>query len=99
MRKILTLLLLVYSVSALAEYRVYQYIIKNNTNHIDSPKSNLVTSTLDPLSYQAYNGGSRLVSVDLLRTWICAGNTGQRKETCDSPYKKLTKKLAEEILR
>lgn len=99
MKKISILILLACSLPVFAEYRVYQYIVKNNIDHIDSPKSHLVTSSLDPMSYKAYNGGSLLVSVDLLRTWICPGNTGQRKETCESPYKKLTKKLALETIR
>ena len=87
-------ILLAFSFSANAEYRVYQYIVKNNIEHIDSPKNNLITSTLDPMSYLAYNGGSTIVSVDLLRTWMCPGNTGQRQETCESPYKKLSREFS-----
>lgn len=49
----------------------------------------MVTSTLDPVSYTAYNGGNSMLSVDLLRTWICPGYTGGSKATCDSPYGKL----------
>lgn len=77
--------------SALAEYRVYQYIVKNKIDTTDEVKANIITSTLDPTTYMAYNGGSNLINVNLLRTWLCPGNTGQYKETCESPYKKITK--------
>lgn len=55
----------------------------------DSPNGHLVTSTLDPVSYIAYNGGQELLAVDLLRTWICPGYTGGAKQTCKSPYEKI----------
>lgn len=55
----------------------------------DSQNSHLVTSILDPVSYVAYNGGQTLLTVDLLRTWICAGYTGNSTQTCDSPYGKI----------
>lgn len=77
------------SFSAHAEYRVYQYIIKNKIQLKDSPNGHLVTSTLDPISYIAYNGGHGLLSADLLRTWICPGYTGSGKKTCESPYGKV----------
>ena len=93
MKIILTIIFLASISFAHAEYRVYQYIVKNNIENESSTKTNLITSTLDPTTYQAYNGGSNLVAVDLLRTWICPGNTGQFKQTCDSPYKKLTKEI------
>ncbi len=60
----------------------------------DKSSNSIVISSLDPMSYISYNGGSRLVNVDLLRTWICPGHTG-KKEVCPSPYSK----LPEEFLR
>lgn len=84
---IFTLLLL--SNSASAEYRVYQYVVKNKVTIKDAPNAHIVVSTLNPVTYLAYHGGSNLINVDLLRTWICPGNTGQRKETCSSPYGRL----------
>jgi hypothetical protein len=87
MIKVLTITLLLSSFSALAEYRVYQYIIKDKiVSAKDQPNSKILNTTLDPVSYMAYNGGSRLVSVDLLRTWMCAGHTGNKKDLCSSPY-------------
>ena len=67
--------------SANAEYRVYQYYIKSKTNNITPPNAQLVTSTLDPSTYAAYHGGSLLVDINLLRSWICLGNTS-KKEIC-----------------
>ncbi len=73
--------------TSFAEYRVYQYTVQNLvSNAADAPKANIVVSTLDPVAYVAYNGGSRLVQVDLLRTWICPGHTGNAKNICPSPY-------------
>ncbi len=92
--KLLLITILLASFSfAHAEYRVYQYIIKDKVQKVSKSKPNLIVSTLDPTTYQAYNGGSNLVAVDLLRTWICPGNTGQLKETCESPYKKISKEI------
>ncbi|MBF0207612.1 MAG: hypothetical protein HQK53_12050 [Oligoflexia bacterium] len=59
--------------------------------------SELITSTLDPVSYVAYHGGQSSISVSLLRTWICPGYTDE-PEYCPSPYKQLidsTKKQQE----
>lgn len=71
---------------AQAEYRVYQYIIKDQTL---KEKTSLVTSTLDPVTYQAYQTPHSSTSFELLRTWMCAGYTGQNKDYCPSPYAKL----------
>ena len=91
MKKIIltTLLIIIYSKFSFAEYRVYQYVVKNKVNIKDAPNSHLIISTLNPTTYIAYNGGSNLINVDLLRTWTCSGNTGQRLKTCDSPYGRL----------
>jgi hypothetical protein len=76
--------------AALAEYRVYQYLLLNKVIHDDLPKKSIINSTLNPRSYIAYNGGSRQISIDLLRTWVCPGNTAG-KSICKSPYEKITK--------
>ena len=79
--------------SSWAEYRVYQYIIKNKvqTSKIND-ELNIITSTLNPVAFKAYNGGSALVELDLLRTWICPGDTSF-KNICESPYQKIEKVL------
>ena len=71
-----------------AEYRVYQYSIKYKKLYEVDTKPYLITSTLDPVSYTAYHGGAGSVSVDLLRTWLCKGYTGQLKNYCPSPYER-----------
>lgn len=88
MKLIVLLICISSSLNVFAEYRVYQYIVKNKVPIVDSPKSHLVTSTLDPVSYLSYHGGSTLLTVDLLRTWMCPGHTA-KKDVCDGPYKKL----------
>lgn len=88
---LLPLFMIIFSANTFAEYRVYQYIVKNNVKIKDAPNGHLVISTLNPRSYLAYHGGSNLVNIDLLRTWMCPGNTGMNKPTCDSPYGELPK--------
>ncbi len=72
-----------------AEYRVYQYLVKNNDSFQEKDISYEVLSTLNPVSYKAYHGGQETIQIDLLRTWLCPGHTGGRKEYCESPYAKL----------
>ena len=89
--KYLLTTLLIFSSSVFAEYRVYQYIVKNKiVTAPDQNNSHFVTTTLNPVTYLAYNGGSNLYQIDLLRTWICPGFTGAKKEICKSPYEELT---------
>ena len=84
------------SLSAQAEYRVYQYIVKNKIVPKDSTNTgNIVLSSLNPDAYLAYNGGSSLINVDLVRTWICPGSTNGFKNFCPSPYNKLPKGILE----
>lgn len=83
-------LILLFSFPAIAEYRVYQYIVKNKVvSANDQPQSTVIISSLNPQSYIAYNGGSQLISVDLLRTWVCPGYTGKKKPICPSPYEQI----------
>lgn len=89
MTKTLTTLLFLSSLPAFGEYRAYQYAVVNKVVFSGQPKTALVTTTLDPRTYIAYHGGSGLVNVDLLRTWICPGHTGKRP-VCPSPYARLS---------
>lgn len=72
-----------------AEYRAYQYIVKNNDPYAVATRAEAqyIVSTLNPQMYKSYHGGSFL-SVDLLRTWICPGYTGKGQKICDHPYDK-----------
>lgn len=86
---VLSLLISFASFSALAEYRAYQYIVKNNDPYAVATKAEAqyIVSTLNPQMYKSYHGGP-FVTVDLLRTWICPGYTGKRQKVCDHPYDK-----------
>lgn len=64
-----------------AEYRVYQYYAHSKINNITNPPYEIVTSTLDPKSYIAYHGGAESVEINLLRSWMCLGNTS-KEEVC-----------------
>jgi hypothetical protein len=80
--------------SSIAEYRVYQYLMKNKIkSSSDQQNAHIRISTLDPVSFIAYNGGNSLIDVDMLRTWMCPGYTGHGKEICKSPYGKVPKGL------
>ena len=87
MKYILGLLVVFYSHSTFAEYRAYQYIIKSHDQFAEAngAQAQIVTSTLNPAMFKSYHGGSFL-SVSLLRTWICPGYTGGRKDICPHPY-------------
>ncbi len=92
MKKIvIALTTLLISSSGFAEYRAYQYLVKSNDTYAVATRANAqyIVSTLNPQMFQSYHGGS-LVSVDLLRTWICPGYTG-RKTVCGHPYDKEAK--------
>lgn len=85
MKIILPFIICIICINARAEYRVYQYSIKNKIPNSDKDEAHFITTTLDPRSYLSYHGGAKLISLDLLRTWICPGNTS-RKKICNSPY-------------
>lgn len=82
--KLIASLLILMSTTCLAEYRVYQYYIKARHPASIDQEPYLVTSTLSPQSYLAYHGGSASITIDLLRTWMCYGDTSYKK-TCEPP--------------
>lgn len=88
----LTSLILI-NAAASAEYRVYQYVVKARNSFSINQKSYLVTSTLNPQSYLAYHGGDSTLKIDLIRTWMCKGNTS-RLEYCESPYSQLKREVS-----
>jgi len=94
MLKIIALIFLIFiSTSASAEYRVYQYVVKARSSFSINQKSYMVTSTLDPQSYLSYHGGNSTLKIDLIRTWMCKGNTS-RREYCESPYSQMKLKVS-----
>ncbi len=91
MLKALMLLTFSFCISkeALAEYRVYQYYVRSKISFLTNPKATLITSTLDPSSYAVYNGGASSIEVNLLRSWICLGNTSKKAPCTISEGKEL----------
>lgn len=71
-----------------AEVRVYQYLVLNNVDTTADALDQIMTTTLNPTAFVAYHGGEQVVSVDLLRTWMCFGNTS-KKNLCPPPMSKL----------
>lgn len=88
MIRILITLTFLVSQFANADYRVYQYILKNKLFTQQTATPLIRVSTLDPVSFVAYNGGAGSIKVDLVRTWRCPGNTS-KKQICPSPYGEL----------
>jgi hypothetical protein len=82
----LALFILTLSPLALAEYRVYQYLVKskNSLNSVNNAKARPVVSTLNPVAYRAYHGGSS-IDLTLMRTWMCVGYTGAGRDVCPAP--------------
>lgn len=94
MKKLICLLLILFSSHAIAEYRVYQYYVSSRLRMPEDQRPYLVTSTLDPVSYVAYHGGNKSIKLDLLRTWSCPGHTGNKRELCMAPSEALDQELA-----
>lgn len=74
-----------------AEYRAYQYLVKTTDPYATATKADAryVVSSMNPQTYKRFHGGS-LVTIDLLRTWICPGYTGRGTTPCDHPYDRET---------
>lgn len=81
MYKALLILITLITTPVFGEYRVYQYYVRSIVSNINPPNAQVVTSTLNPTSYAAYNGGKLSVEVNLLRSWVCMGNTSH-KDVC-----------------
>ena len=78
-KNIFILFITILSSPAFSEYRVYQYYVRPKIQNLTIVASELVTSTLDPISYVAYHGGNESVEVNLLRSWQCMGNTSKEQ--------------------
>lgn len=87
MKKVVLIFTLI-PITVFGEYRVYQYYLMNR--NITSKEGYIRYSTLDPVSFIAYNGGAQSIKVDLLRTWHCPGYTGFNKPICKGPLDSVT---------
>lgn len=70
-----------FSLNLFAEYRVYQYYAHSKIQNLTNAPYEIITSTLDPKSYLAYHGGAESIELNLLRSWMCVGNTS-KQEVC-----------------
>lgn len=90
----LSLIFLIFSSAPLfyakAEYRAFQYFIKSRNY------TNTLISTLNPVAFKAYHGGPVEIEINLLKTWMCPGYTGNFKAICPSPEKVLIQELKKE---
>lgn len=88
MKKLMTtaILSLMVTSAAVAEYRVYQYYVRAKEPLPQDKDAYLVTSTLNPTSYVSYHGGNESIEVELLRSWMCKGHTGESQQFCDAPF-------------
>lgn len=77
LKQLINFVLLFFSASTFAEYRVYQYYVFTKVKNLNPLPPQIVTSTLDPKSYVAYHGGKDSIDVNLLRSWQCFGNTAK----------------------
>lgn len=77
------------SSAVFSEYRVYQYYVRSKIKNLVPVTAELVTSTLNPVSYIAYHGGNDSVEVNLLRSWQCMGNTSKEQVCAISEGKEL----------
>ncbi|MCK5882829.1 MAG: hypothetical protein KAG61_04010 [Bacteriovoracaceae bacterium] len=80
------ILFLLLSSTAVAEYRVYQYYVRAKDPMPQDKDAYLVTSSLNPTSYIRYHGGDQSIEIELLRSWMCKGHTGEFKKYCSAPY-------------
>ncbi|TDJ07187.1 MAG: hypothetical protein E2O68_03910 [Deltaproteobacteria bacterium] len=69
-----------------SEYRVFQYLVKSRYFIPRDNRPYIVTSTFNPVTYLAYHGGESSLKIELLRSWMCLGNTAGKKY-CNPPRK------------
>jgi len=96
MNKLVLFISLLSTNLAFAEYRVYQYSVTNLNRINNQTTPQIAISTLDPISYVAYHGGSQSIKIDLLDSWMCRGNTSRNKY-CRSPYHMATDQAGEAL--
>ena len=75
---VLLIILSLFVFPVFGEYRVYQYYVRTKVDNITPGNATLVTSTLNPTSYAAYHGGKLSLEVNLLRSWVCMGDTSKQ---------------------
>jgi hypothetical protein len=64
-----------------AEFRAYQYLVKDLG--LENSDSVIQVSSMNPRTFKSFHGHKDL-SMTLLSTWMCLGNTASKK-TCPAP--------------
>ncbi len=77
-QRLTVLLFTLLSLPAFGEYRVYQYYVRSKLQNINPTNAQLVTSTMNPTTYVSYHGGKASIEVNLLRSWVCMGDTSKK---------------------
>lgn len=95
MKIICTIIFSFFSCNLFAEYRVYQYYTHSKIQNLTNAPYEIVTSTLDPKSYMAYHGGKESLELNLLRSWMCVGNTSKQEVCTISDGRDLEEKRAQ----
>ncbi len=75
------------SPSAHAAYRVYQLKINDYDAQGKVEANEMITTTLDPWQYEHYYGGYRWMTIKMVDTWYCPGDTS-RRAYCEKPLVK-----------
>jgi hypothetical protein len=70
--------------SVQAAYRVYQLKIENYNSKGRVEGKEVIMTTLDPWQYEHYYGGYRWMTIKMVDTWYCPGDTS-RREYCAKP--------------
>ena len=90
MTSLLTIIVLLNASLALAEYRVYEYMVypQNRTAASEVESTEGPQIFLSSLSLQGFSNYKN-IGIELIflkRTWMCSGHTGHLNQYCASPY-------------
>ena len=76
------------SLPSFAEYRAYQYIVKDPMQPDIEPS--IITTANQPNLYKSLHGNN--LDITLVNTWMCHGYTS-RKKICDYPFTVSTEEI------
>ena len=76
-----TLIFMLFSISAFAEYRAFNLKITDTSNN----QERFIQSNLDPIQYQGYNSLKPTEIITYTESWMCPGRTGDFMKICDNP--------------
>ncbi len=68
----------------MASYRIYQLRLRHYDQLGKKKINRVILSFMDPKQYESFHGGPAVMSVEMLDTWYCPGDTS-RKKYCKKP--------------